>query len=66
VTSAELAQLAQRLVPAETLAAVEVYLARADEAMFSGRSASGDELLPAASDAIESLLAWRRSLREGA
>jgi hypothetical protein len=63
-TSAELAEMARRLVPAEALADVERYLARADEALFSGRPPESAELLRDASAAVESLLAWRQSLRE--
>jgi len=65
-TSAELAEIARRLVPGETLASVEQYLRSADEALFSGRQGDGAALLGQASAAVESLLAWRQSLREAA
>ncbi len=63
-TSAELNELARRLVPAEALARVYGYLASADEALFSDRAGDGAELLRQATEAIESLVAWRESLRE--
>lgn len=63
-TSAELNELARRLVPAEALARVERYLASADEALFSDRAGDGAGLLRQATEAIESLVAWRESLRE--
>lgn len=65
-TSAELLDAARRLVPAETLASVARYLSHADEALFSGRAADSGRLLREGSAAVESLVAWRRDLREGA